>query len=68
MCKNTGSVLKLQLVLGNWSCVFSTNDLHAKVRIFVLVETLETYRVFQIEMENFTEGRVFSGWWSESEG
>ena len=40
---NTGSVLILQLILGNWSFTFSTNDLQMSVRVFVLAATVETY-------------------------
>ena len=51
MCNNTGSVLQLQLIVGelenlNWDFIFSTNDLHTSVHVFVLLETPETYQGF----------------------
>ena len=46
---STGSVLILQLILGNWSFIFATNDLQMTVRVFVWVETFETYIHYDFE-------------------
>ena len=56
MHNNTGSVLKIQLIVGKFSFIFSTNDLQMSIRVFVLMETLETYIHYDFEVLNKNEG------------
>ena len=56
MLNNTGSVLKLQLIISNLSFIFSTNDLQMSLRVF-LGGTLETTHInydFECETRGLT--------------
>ena len=57
MLNNTGSVLKLQLIIGNLSFIFSTNDLQMSLRVF-LGGTLETTHI-NYDFECETRGLIY---------